>query len=151
VSITGIVVWLLLTLALSGVAGFAVWSRRETHARALTVVALVVAAPVALFAMRVALGSPDDTTPPPGKYEVHGARIDVDVAIYVLVSQEGAMPVYYRMPYSAATANKLQQAMDAAREGEGPKLEMTESGEAVFHEPPVRADPPKQPEAQEPY
>jgi hypothetical protein len=140
-----ITAWLALTLSLAAVTGFAVWSRRDTHARTGTVLALLVAAPVAYYSLTIPLSLPAEN-PAHGEWTVEGARIDVDVAIWVLLSQAGGEPRFYVLPYTAATANKLQQAMDAAREGEGPRLEMTESGEAVFHEPPVRADPPKQPE-----
>lgn len=145
-----IIAWLALTLSLAAVTAFAVWSRRDTHARTGTVLALFVAAPVAYHSLTVPLSLPAEN-PAHGEYDVVGARIDVDVAIWVLLAQGGGDPRFYVLPYDAATANKLQQAMDAAKEGNGPRLEMTESGEAVFHAPPVRADPPKQPEAQEPY
>ena len=143
-----ITAWLALTLSLAAVTLFAVWSRRDTHNRTMAVLALLVAVPVAFCVLRVPLGIADSDTPPMGKYAIHGARIDVDVAIYVLVSPEGGIPHHYVLPYSQKAANALQQAMDASAQGdEGPILEMTEQGDAVFHAPPVRSDPPKQPEA----
>lgn len=140
-----ITAWLALTLSLAAVTGFAVWSRRETSARTATVLALLVAAPMAYYSLKAPLSLPAEN-PAHGEYDVVGARIDVDVAIWVLLSQAGSEPRFYVLPYTAATANKLQQALDASQEGDGPRLEMTESGEAVFHAPPVRADPPKQPQ-----
>jgi len=134
--------WFLLTLALAAVAGIAVWSRRPTHARVLAVAALVVATPLAYGAMRVALGLPDDRTPAAGRYDVLGARIDVDVAIYVLL--DGVKPHHYRLPYSVGLANALQQALDAAGSSEGnAQIEITNEGETVAHDPPVTEDAPK--------
>jgi hypothetical protein len=134
--------WLLLTLCMAAVATSAAWSRRDTHHRTMAVLALVIAAPLSFYTLRVPLGLPDDSTPV-GKWNVHGARIDVDEAIYVLVSHDGLMPVYLKLPYTTQTANELQAAMDAAQGDEGPTMEM-QDGEAKFEAPPVAPDPPKE-------
>jgi len=137
------ITWLALTLSLAAVTAFAAWSRRDTHHRTMAVLALLVAVPVAFYALRVPLGLPDDPTPT-GKWEVHGARIDVDTAIYVLVSRDGLEPRYFVLPYTTQTANQLQQAMDAAQGDEGPTMDM-QDGKAVFQAPPVAPDVPKEP------
>jgi hypothetical protein len=79
------------------------------------------------FLATLPLGHPATRTPPPGQFTVLGARIDVDKAIYVLVDGQPE-PVYYQLPYSAQTANQLQQAMDAA-EGNGTGVSMKMDGE----------------------
>lgn len=66
--------------------------------------------------------------PGKGHYTVLGARIDVNEAIYVLLD-DGTVPKYYRLPYTAQKANELQNAMDVA-EANGTGVGMTTDGEA---------------------
>lgn len=137
--------WLTLTLALAAHTTFAVWSRRTTRMRLVSVLALLLAAPVAFVALRVPLGHPTYATPPAGRYVVLGAAIDIDVAIYVLLDFGEGEPRYYRLPYTVADANALQEAKDsqAGLGGGQIGLEIGEFGDATFHEPPVEADTPK--------
>lgn len=93
------------------------------------------------------LGKPDFRTPPPAKYSVLGARIDVDKAIYVLLDSGHGEPRYYVLPYSTGKANQLQAALDATQGQPGAaKADFDSDGEPSFHAPPVEPDAPKIPE-----
>lgn len=125
--------WLALTATLSVMALLAVWSRRPSHYRLAAVLCLPLAACVAYGALLVPLGKPTASVPP-GEYNVLGARIDIDQAIYVLL--DAAEPIYVRLPYSKEAAERLQEAMN----GEGDVIgDMTDEGEMQFHEAPVTA------------
>lgn len=104
---TAITLWLAFTLSVGAISYFG------TRRQALAFLAVSIATG---FASTIPLGHPS-YDPPPGEYTVLGARIDVDEAIYVLL--DGPIPKYYRLPYSAGTANQLQQALDGAADGEG--------------------------------
>jgi hypothetical protein len=120
--------WLALCLALCAYAWFAY---RTPYV--LPAVALATAA-----ALWVPTGTPRLTVPPAGHYQVLGADIVVDVAIYALLKPEGGEAVYYRLPYSTAQANALQAAMDG---GNGVKADVgTEGGVAYDGDPPVHGD-----------
>ena len=109
-------------------------------------VALTLPAAVALAALAVYIptGSPRFTVPPPGDYQVVGADIEVDVAIYVLLKLGSAPAIYYKLPYTTGQANSLQQAMDG--EG-GVKASVGGDGGVAYDgDPPVSGDEPKQPE-----
>lgn len=95
------------------------------------------------------LGEPAFMRPPPGNYTVLGARIDVDVAIYVLLdSNLGGPPRYYVLPYSTGQANALQDAIDASQGQQGGvEAEFgDDGGELAFHGPSVQEDRPKEPD-----
>lgn len=137
--------WLILTATLAAMALIAIWARRPTAFRLAAVVTLPAAAVIAWYALTVPLGKPA-APPPPGEYTVLGARIDVDVAIYVLLdgtADSNGEPRYHKLPYSNETAQKLQEAMDG---GNGVQMDAQEGGEIQFGEPPVAAEEPKQPE-----
>lgn len=138
--------WLTLTFVLAAAATFAVWSRRDTAHRGLSVASFLVAAGVSFFAVQMPLGYPTTSEPPPGEYTVLGVRIDVDEAIYVLLDSGAGQPVYYRLPYTTGKANSLQEALNKADGEGGVGMKVGEGGESVFHPPPVVADEVKVPE-----
>ncbi|NZD50565.1 hypothetical protein [Rhizobium leguminosarum] len=130
-----ITLWLTFVLA----AGTIAWFGTKRQALCLVVVAIA-AAPATLLP----LGHPAITAPPPGHYTVLGARIDVNEAIYVLLDSGSAPPRYYRLPYSAGTANGLQSALDVAeanggavgmRQGEAGSPGFAEEGSGGREEP----------------
>lgn len=104
-----ITLWAAFVLAVGAVT----WFGTRRQAIVFVLIALATAPAAAL-----PLGYAAPWKPAPGHYTVHGARIDVDVAIYVLLSAEGGEPRYYKLPYIPQTANGLQRAMDMA-EGNG--------------------------------
>lgn len=140
--------WLVLTAAILAASWFAIWARRPSVWRGMSVAAVPVAALAAWLALQAPLGLPA-TGLPLGEYMVLGARIDVPTdtdggAIYVLV--DGAEPFYVRLPYSKANAEKLQEALNA---GNGVRLaaEDGDTGtEYDFSEPPQADDEQKQAE-----
>lgn len=137
---TFLTAWLFLVLAFGTVALFAVWSRKPTGYRAASVVAFILAAALSLPVALAPLGAPRFLAPPPGEYRVLGARIDPDVAIYVLLQPAEGLPVYYVLPYSAASANDLQNAIDGKGEGGGVRGTFSEGAVNFDVEPPVTAD-----------
>lgn len=141
-------IWILLTMVLGMVALFAVWSRRGTAERGITVALFVVASAFSYFALQEPLGHPDYDRVPPGEWTVLGARIDVDVAIYAMLDNGTGEPHLYRLPYSAGQADKLQQAIDAtaANAAGGVEAQADSEGEIEFHPKPVEANPEKIPE-----
>lgn len=102
-----------------------------------TTVALLPASMAAVCVVALSLGRPLPMTPPAGDYQVLGADIVVDVAIYALLKGDGEA-VYYRLPYSTGQANALQQAMD----GEGGAFAAVGEGGGVSYDgdPPVAGD-----------
>lgn len=110
-----------------------------------TVLPFAIVAALTLPAGFYALGHPSVSTLPTGEFEVIGARIDEDVAIYVLISGDGAEPIYYRLPYDEQTASQLQKAMDGARGNGGTVMAKIGDGQAVgFSERARPGEPPKQ-------
>lgn len=110
-------------------------------------VALPFAVAVAALAIYVPTGSPRLTHPPPGRYTVVGADIEVDVAIWALLKPENGSAVYYRLPYTPGQAGALQEAKDGA--GENGQVTATigdEGGVQYDGPPPVTGEPPKVPE-----
>jgi len=99
--------WLALALLLCAFAWLA-----SSRLAALTLTPAIAAAALALY---VPLGQPRFTSPPAGHYTVVGAQIVPDVAIYALLASPNQPAVYYVLPYSVASANDLQAALD----GEG--------------------------------
>lgn len=135
--------WLTLTFVLGAAATFAVWSRRDTAHRGLSVASFLLAAGVSFFAIQMPLGYPSTREPSPGQYTVLGVRIDVDEAIFVLLDSGQGEPRYFRLPYSTGKADSLQDALNKADGEGGVGLSVGEGGEATFHPPPVVADEPK--------
>jgi hypothetical protein len=119
-----ITLWLTFILASATIA----WLGSKRQA-----IALAIVAALTLPAAFLTLGYPSPTSPPSGRSIVLGSRIDVDVAIYVLIDDQPE-PRYYRLPYSAATANALQAAQDEAEGTGGAVVMNTGSGTAGFSE-----------------
>lgn len=108
---------------------------------------LPLAVALAALAIWVPTGSPRFTKPPPGDYQVVGADIQVDVAIYALLKPANGPAVYYRLPYSTSEANALQAALDGAQNGQGVAAKVNGEGGVQYDgEPPVTGEPPKVPE-----
>ncbi|MGR9056103.1 hypothetical protein ACU8NH_09355 [Rhizobium leguminosarum] len=134
-----ITLWLAFVLA----AGTITWF--GTRKQALAFLILATATAPAAF---LTLGHAAPWEPAKGHYTVLGARIDVNVAIWVLLDADPA-PKYYRLPYSAQQANELQNALDTA-EANGTGVGLTTDGEAAGFAEEGRsgADVPKQAEPQ---
>ncbi|MBZ9984906.1 hypothetical protein LB521_27620 [Mesorhizobium sp. BR-1-1-8] len=109
-----------------------------------TTVALLPASMAAVAVVVLSLGRPLPMTPPPGDYQVLGAKIVVDVAIYALLD-DGTTATYYVLPYSTSAANDLQAAQDG--EGGASASVGEDGGVAYDGEPPVQGDAAKEPEA----
>ena len=130
---TAITIGLALILAIGAIAYFG--TRRQAVAFALVAVA---AFPLPI----AALGHATPVAPPAGPLTVLGARIDVDVAIYVLI--DGPEPKLYVLPYTEQAANQLQKAMDGTADGEGVvTMEMGGDGDPGFAESVPPAEAPK--------
>lgn len=132
--------WLAFVIAAAAIS----WFGTRRQAVAFAVVAALIAPATIL-----PLGHATPLEPPQGKYSVLGARIDIDVAIWVLLDAgKGGPPRYYRLPYKASTANDLQAAMDMVVGQEGGTVGMTmgEGGATGFAEETPTAEPPKQAE-----
>ena len=101
-------------------------------------IAFALSLPLTYYAAHMPLGMPADSAPQ-GRWQVHGARIDKDVAIYALLSRDGSEPRFYRLPYTVHAANDLQQALDAQFGGNGSGIGaiVGEDGSAAFHADPV--------------
>lgn len=131
--------WLGLSLLLSAFAWFA--------KRRLIALFLPFAVALAALAIYIPTGSPRFTKPPPAQYTVLGADIQVDVAIYALLKPANGPAVYYKLPYSTAQANALQEALDGAQNGQGVQARVNGEGGVQYDgPPPVQGDPPKQAE-----
>lgn len=132
---TAITLWAAFVLA----TGIIAWFGTRRQALAFLVVSIATAA-----IPMVTLGQPSWTLPS-GKHNVLGARVDKDVAIYVLLDAKPE-PRYYRLPYTDQAANQLQQAMDGTADGEGAvTMDGGESGPGFAEETP-QAEPPKRAE-----
>lgn len=99
-----ITLWLILTLSIGAITWFG--TRRQA-------IAFLVVSILTGFAAHIPLGHAAPWQPAPGHYTVLGAKIEVDVAIYVLLDSETG-PRFYRLPYTTGTANALQASLDAA-------------------------------------
>ncbi|RTL72365.1 MAG: hypothetical protein EKK41_05075 [Hyphomicrobiales bacterium] len=131
--------WLLMAVVMCGFAWVA--------GKRLAALSLPLAVALAAFAIYVPTGTPRFTRPPAGKYAVLGSRIDVNIAIYVLLDNVNGAPVYYRLPYTNSQANALQAAKDGSPDGQGITANIDGEGGAQFDgPPPVQGDPPKTPE-----
>ncbi|MDX0897409.1 hypothetical protein GOD90_10430 [Sinorhizobium medicae] len=132
-----ITLWLAFVLA-AGAILFCGGTRRQA-------IALVIVAIATAPATLTTLGHAAPWQPAPGHYTVLGARIDIDVAIYVLL--DGEEPRLYRLPYSAEAANQLQAAQDGTADGEGGvALRVDQDGSPGFSEDSATPEPPKQAE-----
>lgn len=132
--------WLAFVIAVGIIAYFG--TRRQAIAFAL--VALLT-----LPATILPLGHATPLAPPQGKYAVLGARVDLGIAIWVLLDDgKGGPPRYYRLPFTTTAANDLQKAMDMVVGQEGGSVSMTmgEGGSTGFAEETPAAEPPKQAE-----
>lgn len=137
--------WLMLTAALGLAATLAAWSKTNRY-RTAAVIAFLAAAGTSYGLVQLPLGNPIEGTPPPGRYAILGARIDVDVAIYVLLDRDGE-PVYYRLPYSTSDANGLQHAIDSTCGNGNAQGEFGNGGAVEFYAAPVQGAEEKVPEA----
>ena len=133
-------VWLGLALLLSAYA----WMASKRLAAVLLPMSVIVAA----GALWVPTGTPRFTPVPQGRYTVIGADIQVDVAIFVLLKSGDMPPTYFKLPYTAAQANALQNAQDEAQGQPGSvKMQVGQDGGVSYDgPPPVTGEPPKQPE-----
>lgn len=118
--------------------------------RRFVALSLPVAVALAALAVYLPTGSPRLTAPPQGRYTLIGADIEVDTAIYALLKDEAGVIRFYRLPYSADSANQLQAAKDAA-EGEGGQGSVQaivgqDGGVQYDGPPPVTGEQPKQAE-----
>lgn len=132
--------WLLLAVVMCGFAWMA--------GKRLAALSLPLAVALAALAIYAPLGMPVPHSPKPGKYIVLGAKIIVDVGIWVLLDDGTGEPRYYRLPYSTQQANDLQGAQDAGQ-GQPGSVKMVvgqDGGEQFDGPPPVSGDPPKMPE-----
>lgn len=111
-----LLLWLATIIAI-GVVAATNPKRRQAIAFAI-IAAATIAVPLA------ALSYPSPWLPS-GQLTVHGARVDVDKAIYVMVSAEDGEPRLLVLPYSESTAQQLQEAQDGTADGEG-SVVMTE-------------------------
>lgn len=134
--------WLFLSVMLCAFAWMA--------GRKLAAITLPLCVVLAAFAVYLPLGKPIPLAPKAGEYTVLGAKIEVNVAIWVLLddNKNPSEPRYYRLPYSNEAANQLQAAQDASQgTGQGPHVKIDgEGGQSYDSEPPVTGEPPKTPE-----
>jgi hypothetical protein len=115
--------------------------------RRLAAFSLPLAVALAALSVYIPTGSPRYTAPPPGKYTVLGARIDVNVAIWALLDDGKGAPTFYKLPYSTSAANSLQQALDGAQNGQGVEAQIDGEGGATYDgDPPVTGTETKTPE-----
>lgn len=100
--------------------------------------ALPVAVALAAFCVYIPTGSPRLTSPPAGDYQLLGAKIEPNVAIWALLDDGKGPPRYYRLAYSTSAASELQNAMDGAQNGQGVKAKIDAEGGAEYSgDPPV--------------
>lgn len=98
-----------------------------------------------LYIAPIPLGLPQFWSPPAGKYNVVGAKIIPNVAIYALLDNGASQPRYYKLPYSAKQANALQNAMDHNADGHGKVgMKLDSQGKMTVEKFPHRPTPPKQ-------
>jgi hypothetical protein len=131
---------LTLWLAFVAASGAVAWFGSRWQALALAVIALAI-----LPAAFLPLGHAAPWRPACNPCTVLGARIDPEVAIWVLLdgaSSGGSEPRFHKLPYSQSAANSLQDALDGAAEGRGTaKMKLGEDGSPGFFE---EAPPPDQ-------
>lgn len=113
--------WALLTfLAAAGAASMAVWSRKDTKARALAVALFLAAGPLAVLTSLSSMSHPapliSGITIPSGNFELLYVDFKVYEAIYILLDTPHH-PRWYELPWDEKLAGELQAAMgrDGAR------------------------------------
>ena len=107
---TSLLLWLAFVVATAIVAGT---NPRLRQAIAFTIVA------AATIAIPIAALSYPSPWLPSGQQTVLGVRVDVDKAIYVMVSTDSTEPRLFVLPYSEQAAQQLQKAQDGTADGEG--------------------------------
>lgn len=112
--------------------------------------ALPLAVVLASMAVYIPTGSPRFTEPPPGKYTVLGAKIEVDVAIWALLDDGKGIPRYFRLPYSAGAAGELQEALDGAENGTGVQARVNGEGGVQYDGAPPSVHEPEPKQAEQP-
>jgi hypothetical protein len=114
---------LALTIAV-GLTTATIWSRRQTAMRGAALAAFLALAPaivgVGFFAMSHPAPWLQTITVPGGKYTVLGVKMVQDVAIYVWLDFGAEHPRYFALPWSNATADKMQDLLDQQKRGEIP-------------------------------
>jgi hypothetical protein len=149
--------WIVLTVILGACAWVAVWSRRPTRLRLLSVAAFFLSSPVALVSLAVCLGWPvpliGGVTGPSGDYLILGSKLMPNEAIYILIDL-GNAPRYYVLPWNQDVAKQIQDAIDNQSQMQVtiPPYEMSweRRKPLSFHElpqPKVLPDKPRQAEA----
>lgn len=107
--------WIIITLLLGAAAWIAAWSRRQTKARVLAILAFLSGSPIALFSLALCLGWPipliGGVTGPSGDFIVLGQKLVANKAIYVMIDV-GNVPRYYVLPWDQNAAKKMQDAAD---------------------------------------
>jgi hypothetical protein len=156
-SITFLVTTSILILILTISTYIAIWSRRATNARLISLLVLVPCVLVGLFSIGANLGSPTycavGWTIPKGKLDVLGFKIVKDYRTYLLLNTS-TEPVYCWVPYNAQQASTLQEGKSTKR---GSTLEGDDAGllrgfgfgheddpqPLTIHENPQEPNPPK--------
>ena len=109
--------------------------------RRIIAVSLPFAVTLASLAVFIPLGRPVPMNPPAGDYTIIGAKIEVNVAIWVLLDNGSSEPRFYRLKYTNETANQLQGAKDATQgTGQSPHARIDGEGGAEFDGPPPQSD-----------
>src|SRR3546814_2633343 len=100
-------IWVVITLAMGFVSSFAIWSRRPTWLRGLTVGAFIASAPITAVALALSLGWPvpliGGLIAPSGDWSVLGSKMIVQKGIYVLLDT-GDTPRHYVLPWNREMA-----------------------------------------------
>jgi len=108
-------------------ATFAIWSRRETKVRWLSVAGFIMAAPVIVVALSFTLGWPvpliAGLNAPPGDWQVLGSKMIAGDGIYLLLDS-GDTPRHYKLPWDKKMSDKLQELLDGQQNGEKGDLRM---------------------------
>ena len=138
---------LLIAALLCASAWLTVTARKDTAGKTVAAVYLPFAVALSFIAAFAPLGKPRPLTPPQGEYSVLGGKVINDVAIYVLLDSGSTKPVYYELPYSKRTAEKIQEGLY----GDKGEMEMRviiteEGGVLVKHGDPVTGNETKTPE-----
>jgi hypothetical protein len=116
-------VWLALPIiAIAAVlAWLCVWSRRDTWARPAAVALFIAAIPVVAYAGAETLSRAKPLSIAweldADKYLVLGAKLVQDVGIWIYLDVGETEPRSYRLPWSNAMAQAIQDAIDGAPEG----------------------------------
>lgn len=133
----------------AGLATAVVWSRKNTWVRGAAVAIYFALMPLVVGSAFFSLGHPAPwvqmVTVPGGKYLVLGVKMVQDVAIYVWLDFGEEHPRYFAMPWDNATADKMQEMLDAQRRGEIPGFELEIPYEWSWDENPPQFHPLPQP------